>query len=248
MYYIIEILKKIIESELEPKIPVHLNIIPSNSILEERKISKSEIFISDEGFTLDRMGIGNIDGNLKKNEIKDVFDGDGEKSVFKLSKKPVKPLIAVEHPENTIKKINKEYAIDYNLNTVKFFNSPKKGKKNIIIRYYPLDTPVNQIFSIRLKINCIMDVLSSNPKECDDITTKIIQILLLNEEKISKEGIHLNFVRSGNNTIQLTHKNPNNIQILYNRRLAYDLETSIRIDSHVPVIGKIILQEDKFNS
>jgi len=90
------------------------------------------ISVANVTFDVKDVGVGSTIGRDNA-QAHEKFSGDGERTEFILSEKPVRPLYAVEHPPGS--KLNEaDYTVDYGRSAVMFHTPPKKGEDNVSVK------------------------------------------------------------------------------------------------------------------
>ena len=251
---------------------LHINKKKINPIDEDYKNTNFPfVSIYDTGFTFEKIGIGYIGGQQKSETIEQEFDGNGKNLIFNLSDIPLRPLISIQSPKGIAKKEKDDYVCNYFTKQIRFNVPPEKGKKNVIVKYV-LAKNSSEIKILRLKFNCIIDIWSNvDNVECDSITLQIIKTILLNEGPLNSKNIHIqgvdcinlktrldniqddndsnndnnnNYKKNSNKSSKLVAKE-NKDDSIFGRRLNYNIESDIRIDTPIPIIKDIVIKEKR---
>jgi hypothetical protein len=190
--------------------------IPKNSISTKIKDLKKTpaVQVTNVSFRLGDKSLGRpIVG--EENLQKDVFSGDGKKTEYKLSEKPVRPIISVESPIGS--RIDESmFTIGYREATITFNDPPETGKNNIAIRYIkPFET-----VGLHLNLTYHINVYGDNEEERDTLTEKVLESVLKGEERLNGESLSLEFVKGFNITVS-----PENLPNSYGKTIEYTVNT-----------------------
>jgi hypothetical protein len=269
LYFIIDEITRVLKDGLIDFKTLNITIKKIDPIEENKKNNSfPSISIYDNGFTFDKIGIGYSGGQQRQEIIEQEFDSDGKNIIFKLTNRPLRPIISIQSPKGIIKKEKDDYFFNYSTNQIKFISPPEKGKKNVIVKYV-LAKNSAELKILRLKFNCIIDIWSNTDNvECDSITLQIIKTILLNEGSLNSKNIHIQGVncinlntsddddinnyndnkkRKNNNksNSKVINKENKDDYYLFGRRLNYIVETDITTDIHIPIIEDIKVKEKK---
>jgi hypothetical protein len=230
----------IIEDALIKILQEKLTNVPKDNIttrkIDLEKATFPFLSLYDADFTLEDLGIGRESGESKE-EISEKFSGDGKKSSFQLSVRPIKPIISIESPLGQIRKENEDYTVDYEKGVVAFFSPPEKGKENILIRYFS----AKGVFVTRgLKVNAkyYIDVWASDKDTCDSMAIDVIKALLIGRDELAKKGLNIKPIQGYNIEPEKEFLN-----LAFGKRLEYSIETDILVRIPTPLIEKIKIQK-----
>lgn len=229
----------IIEDALIKILQEKLTNIPKDNITTRKIDLKKTTFpflsLYDVDFTLEDLGIGRESGESKK-ELSEKFSGDGKKSSFQLSVRPIKPIISVESPTGQIRKEKEDYTVDYEKGVVTFLSPPKEGKENILIKYH---SAKGASITRGLKVNAkyYIDVWDSEKDACDSTAIEVIKILLIGRDDLAKKGLNIKPIRGYNIEPEKEFSN-----LAFGKRLEYSIETEIYVEIPTPLIEKIEIQ------
>jgi hypothetical protein len=206
------------------------HIPPENIISGEPDFSKTKsISLTNTGFTIEELGIGGS-GGVKKEEIMDKFDSDGIKKDFKLTQKPLHPLMNVESPAGTKKKELDDYTINYAGGLVSFRSPPEKGKDNVQIKYY-IARAVGETRNIKFILTFSLAVWANDPNEKNNITLEVVKVFYRERSNLAKRGIsEIRLIKGYSTDAGETKK------VI---RVDYQVESTIHIEMPLPPIEKI---------
>ena len=194
--------------------------VPKNSISTKIKDLKKTpaVHVTNVSFRLGDSGLGRpIVG--EENLQRDVFSGDGKKTEFKLSEKPVRPIISVESP---LGKKNDEsmFTIGYREATITFNKPPATGENNIAVRYIkPFET-----IGLHLNLTYNINVYGKDEEERDTLTVKVLESVLKGENKLNGESISLKLMTGYN-----IATSPENLKDAYGKTIEFTLDTPLII-------------------
>ncbi len=185
------------------------------------------ISVANVSFDVKDVGVGSTIGgeNARAHEK---FSGDGERTEFILSEKPVRPLIAVEHPPGS--RLNEaDYTVDYGRGVVIFRTSPKKGADNISVKYLkPFE-----IKGLRLNLIYHIYVWASDEAQRDKIAVEVLEAVLREETSLDKQGVYMKLVKGFNTSIDDEAEN------VFGKTLEYMIEADLRVEVPYPRMEKI---------
>ena len=185
------------------------------------------ISVANVAFDVKDVGVGSTIGgeNARAHEK---FSGDGERTEFILSEKPVRPLIAVEHPPGS--RLNEaDYTVDYGRGVVIFRTSPKKGADNISVKYLkPFE-----IKGLRLNLIYHIYVWASDEAHRDKIAVEVLEAVLREETSLDKQGVYMKLVKGFNTSIDDESEN------VFGKTLEYMIEADLRVEVPYPRMEKI---------
>ena len=185
------------------------------------------ISVANVSFDVKDVGVGSTIGgeNARAHEK---FSGDGERTEFILSEKPVRPLIAVEHPPGS--RLNEaDYTVDYGRGVVIFRTSPKKGADNISVKYLkPFE-----IKGLRLNLIYHIYVWASDEAQWDKIAVEVLEAVLREETSLDKQGVYMKLVKGFNTSID------NEAENVFGKTLEYMIEADLRVEVPYPRMEKI---------
>jgi len=192
------------------------------------------ISIVNVKFKFDEVGIGR-GVNATDKETQELFSGDGKKKSFSLSRKPLRPILSVEHPLGTRRKENVDYIVDYETGTITIRSPPKKGSDNVLIKYLmPLETR-----GLKIKAKYQISVWSEDEVQRDKITLDVIKTLLKEEAAFNGMGISIKPLRGFNSSLDEAPKG------IYGKTIEYVVEAYLQVEISLPRIEKIEIKEKK---
>jgi len=189
------------------------------------------ISVANVAFDVKDVGVGNsISGENAR--AQDIFSGDGERKEFILSEKPVRPLIAVEHPSGS--RLNEaDYTVDYGRGAVIFNKSPKKGEDNISVKYLkPFE-----VKGLKLNLRYHIDVWTSYETQRDAITVEVIEAILKEETSLDQQGVYLKLVKGFNTSLD------NGSDNIFGKTLEYMIEADLRVEVPYPRMEQIDIKK-----
>jgi hypothetical protein len=203
---------------------------PENIIIGEidQKKAKS-ISLLITGFTVEELGIGGS-GGVKKEEVVEKFDSDGKKKDFKLSQKPLRPLISVENPAGVIKTEPDDYTVNYAGGLISFRMPPEKGRGGVLVKYY-IARVVGESRNLKFTLAYSLTVWADDQNERDKIALEVIKVLYRERANLAKRGVsEIKLIKGYSAEIAETKK----VSII-----EYQVETTVKIEMPVPPIEKI---------
>ena len=219
-----------IESALIEVLKEQLKSVPEGNIdIKKSKPGRKlpTISVSNVAFDVKDVGVGSSIGgeNARAHEK---FSGDGEKTEFILSEKPVRPLIAVEHPSGS--RLNEaDYSVDYRRGAVTFHTPPKKGEDNVSVKYL-------KPFEVKgMKLNLVyhIDVWASDEAQRDAITVEVMEAILREETSLNQQGVYPKPVKGFNTSID------NGSENAFGKTLEYMIEADLRVEVPYPRMEQI---------
>ena len=210
--------------------------VPKNSISTKIKDLKKTpaVQVTNVSFRLGDSGLGRpIVG--EENLQRDVFSGDSKKTEFKLSEKPVRPIISVESPLGN--KINDNmFSIGYREATIIFNEPPTSGENNIAIRYIkPFET-----IGLHLNLTYNINVYGKDEEERDALAVKVLESVLKGESKLNGESISLKLVTGYNIDVI-----PENLKDAYGKTIEYTLDSPLIVLIESGIMEEIDIQPPK---
>ena len=217
------------------------------SVLQEnlKKVPKGNIGVKmPEPKKLPSISLNNIDFETKDlaigrtisgegREAQETLSGDGKKTDFNLTEKPVKPLIGVEYPAG--KRLDeRNYKVDFEKNLIIFQTPPAKGKDNILVKY---NKPI-EIKTLKFNLRYYLNIWAESEAQRDDIAVEVIETLLRNEELLSQQGIGISPVKGFNIPPDDDKGN------MHGKTLEYLVETDLQVPTAVPRIEKIEIKKE----
>lgn len=184
-----------IENDLIAILQKNVGEVPKENIsakMSDLNIEKNlpAIYIRNIDFKIEEVGIGRV-ASTKSNEVKEYFNGDGEKVNYILSKKPLKPILLVEHPLGRRRTENVDYVVDYKTGLIIFKFPPEEGSNNILVKYLvPVETK-----SVKLNMKYYISVWSRDEAQVNRILFSIIKTFLKEGERLISKGILIKPVR-----------------------------------------------------
>jgi len=188
------------------------------------------ISVANVSFDVKDVGVGSTIGG-ENARAQDIFSGDGERTEFILSEKPVRPLIVVEHPSGS--RFNEaDYTVDYGRGAVTFNTPPKKGEDNISVKYLkPFE-----VKGLKLNLQYHIDVWASDESQRDAITVEVMEALIREETSLNQQEVHLKLVRGFNTSLDDGSEN------VFGKTLEYMIEADLRVEIPYPRMERIDLK------
>jgi hypothetical protein len=212
----------------------NLKSVPKDNIgiKEPKPKNLPSITLTNENFEIIEVGIGRSIGGEGR-ETQETFSGDGKKTEFNLTEKPVKPFIGVEYPAG--KRLDeRNYKVDFEKNLITFQTPPAKGKDNVLVKY---NKPL-EVKTLKFNLRYHLDVWAENEAQRDEIAIEVIETLLRNEELLSQQGIGISPIKGFN--IPTDDDNGK----MYGKTLEYLVETDLQVPTAVPRIEKIEIKRE----
>lgn len=185
------------------------------------------ISVANVAFDVKEVGVGSSIGgeNARAHEK---FNGDGERTEFILSEKPVRPLIAVEHPSGS--RLNEaDYTVDYGRGAVMFRTPPKKGEDNVSVKYLkPFE-----VKGMKLDLVYHIDVWAGNEAQRDAITVEVMEAILREETSLNQKGVYPKPVKGFNTSLDEGSEN------VFGKTLEYLIEADLRVEVPHPRMERI---------
>jgi len=188
------------------------------------------ISVANVSFDVKDVGVGSTIGG-ENARAQDVFSGDGERTEFILSEKPVRPLIAVEHPPGS--KFNEaDYTVDYGRGAVIFNSPPKKGEDNISVKYLK----PYEVRGLKLNLQYHIDVWASDEAQRDAITVEVMEALIREETSLNQQEVNLKLVKGFNMSLDDGSEN------VFGKTLVFMIEADLRVEVPYPRMERIDLK------
>jgi hypothetical protein len=201
-------------------------------IKEPKPKNLPSITLTNEDFEIKEVGIGRSIGGEGR-ETQETFSGDGKKTEFTFTEKPVKPFIGVEYPAG--KRLDeRNYKVDFEKNLIIFQSPPAKEKDNILVRY---NKPI-EVKTLKFNLRYHLNVWAEDGAQRDEIAVEVIETLLRNEELLSQQGIGISPVKGFNIPPDDGKGN------MYGKTLEYLVETDLQVPTAVPRIEKIEIKHE----
>lgn len=216
---------KIIQDRLKSP---NINIIIIKPDLKSIKLPLIAVY--DERFKFMQEGVGSSFGERKK-EITDEFNSDGKSTVFKLSAKPLRPMISVTGPQGLMRELD-EYKIDYANGNLILRSPVSKGKK-LVVKY---NIASSEVLSLRLNIKYNIDIYASSKAECDNICIDVMKAIMLADELLISNNITMKPFIGANIEDNIEGNR-------FGKRLIYIIETYITTEKSVPIIEEIEIKK-----
>ncbi|HEY3274854.1 MAG TPA: hypothetical protein VGJ92_13870 [Methanocella sp.] len=138
-------------------------------------------------FALDDTGAGGITGT-RFEEVTDTFAADGACTKFKLTRPPVRTLIAVESPAGKPMAEITDYGFDIAKATVMFRKAPATAKEGVRVRY-DIPKAVSEVRSLRFAMTYKVLVKSPGVREREDMTVEVVKTFQQAKDQLRKLGI-----------------------------------------------------------
>ncbi len=211
-----------IESTIVRVLQEQLKTVPKENIHSKNPGAGAKlpaVSVSNVDFEIGEVGVGRSIGGEDATQL-DRFSGDGKKNEFVLSEKPVRPILAVEHPPG--KKLGEAgYSVDYRKGAVTFASPPEKGEDNVYVRYLkPFETK-----GLRFKLRYHVNVMAKDEDQRDEVAVEVMETLLREEEALNREGVFLKPVKGFNAQLNdESNKGP------YGKTIEYLIETDLIVE------------------
>ncbi len=182
-----------------------------------------------------------VGSNLReeRNESLETFSADGNQTTFRLSSKPLKPLVRIESPAGVTRREKVDFTVDYAEGEIRFNSPPEKGRKGVIARFFPLQN-VTLISGMRVEAKYNFDLWGGTREECNNLAVDLIKTVLLGREKLSTQGLVVRPV-SGSIIDGVNSKT-------FGRRIRFNVETDFYAETPVGAIERIEVQEKAIES
>lgn len=223
-----------IESALIEVLKEQLKSVPEGNI-DIRKPKPGgklpAISVANVAFDVKEVGVGSSIGgeNARAHEK---FSGDGERTEFILSEKPVRPLIAVEHPSGS--RLNEaDYTVDYGRGAVMFHTPPKEGEENVSVKYLK----PYEVKGMKLNLVYHIDVWAGDEAKRDAITVEVMEAILREETSLNQQGVYPKPVRGFNTSLDEGSEN------VFGKTLEYLIEADLRIEVPHPRMERIDIKK-----
>jgi hypothetical protein len=163
-------------------------IPPENIFIEEFKAKKQRtISLVNSEYFIEELGIGSS-GGIKKEEIAEKFDADGEKLEFKVSQVPVKPIVSVQSPPGTEKKDTDDYTVNYDTGTITFRAPPEKGKDKVLVKYV-ISKAIAETRYLKFLLNNSLIITSDNIEDRNKLTIESLRVLYAGRPAMTAKGV-----------------------------------------------------------
>ncbi len=223
-----EVILEFLRKHLSESIP------PENIIIGDIDPKKAKsISLSNTGFTVEELGIGGS-GGVKKEEVIEKFDSDGKKKDFKLSQKPLRPLISVENPAGAIKKEPDDYTVNYAGGLISFRMPTEKGKGSVLAKYY-IAHAVGETRNLKFILAYSLTVWAHDQNERNKTALEAIRVLYRERANLAKRGVSEMKLIKGYSA-EIAEKKKVSI-------IEYQAETTVKIEMPVPSIEKIEIEK-----
>lgn len=228
-----------IENDLIAVLQKNVEDVPKENISARKPDLNIEenlpaIYVRNINFKIEEVGIGRV-ASTKSNEVEERFSGDGEKVNYALSKKPLKPILLVEHPIGRRRNENVDYVVDYKIGLITFKSPPEEGSNNILVKYLvPVETK-----SVKLNMKYHISVWSRNEAQVNRILFSIIKTFL-------KEGGELNFKGTLIKPVRGFSIPAEDLpEGVYGKTIECLLETYLQVEIQLPRIEKIEIDKKR---
>ncbi len=166
--------------------------VPKTSIIARDGVAAKPkglpaVYLSSPEFIVEEAGIAGAEPELKTT-VEDKFNGDGKITEFELSEKPLRPLIAVQHPLGAQRKETEDYSVDYTAGRIRFREAPDKGKGNVYVRYNGAKSAAEQR-SMELNLKYLLGISAKDQTECSEVAIDVLKALLIAKDTLEKQSI-----------------------------------------------------------
>lgn len=210
-------------------------LLPRDAVAAGEPDLKKPQFLSlvCTSFSAGEEGIGGS-GGVGREAATDDFPADGKTSEFTLSKKPVRPLLAVETPVGTARNAPDDFTVNYDTGVLTFRVAPEKKTKVRV--NYNTEITTGETRTIRFFLTYHLVIGAGTREECDAIILETIRVLIRERPRLEKGGVaELRLVRG------FARVYPENRDRTVDV-LEYEAQTTIRIEIPVPPIERITIQ------
>ncbi|MDI6729983.1 MAG: hypothetical protein QMD06_00350 [Candidatus Altarchaeum sp.] len=218
-----------------------LKVVPGENINVKRPDFKKSplpsISFENIDFKTEYLGIGASSGE-KKEGVHDKFNGDGKTEKFKLSKKPLKPVLIVEHPLGAQKREIDDYFVDYEKGVINFRIIPENGKDNISVKYF-INSSIGETKGMKFNLRYNLCVWAKDEAKRDEIAMEVLKTLVISADELNDEGIVLRAVGGANLNDE---KIPEGV---FGKSIECTVETEIYVEIPYERIKKIEIKEGK---
>ena len=266
---LVDLIKKGVSTVKDDNVLTNFPSFPDISEIQNFNSSLPSILVHDEGFVFEPDNLGISYGEARE-ETSQQISCDGKSSDFLLADAPVNSIISVEVPLGNKLSEHEDFLLDYKSGVLKFRTPPSKGKDNLLVHYLGA-RKVGESKGIRLSVKCFIDCFAKSSYECDNVVLEVIRAMLLSNEDLSYRGFNIRALQSmkihNNGAESLTatedkkgdgsevdaamksrrksssrssRKEPTNAA-LFGRRLVYQIDTNVEIDTRIETIKGIRL-------
>jgi hypothetical protein len=223
-----------IESAIIEALKKQLKSVPKGNIDIKKPTPGGKlpaISVANVSFDVKDVGVGSSIGG-ENARAQDIFSGDGERKEFILSEKPVRPLMAVEHPSGS--RLNEaDYTVDYGRSAVIFNKPPKLGEDNISVKYLkPFE-----VKGLKLNLRYHIDVWAGEETQRDAITVEVIEAILKEETSLDQQGVYPKLVKGFNTSLD------NGSDDVFGKTLEYMIEADLRVEVPHPRMEQIDIKK-----
>ena len=170
--------------------------IPKKDILIQKSTTPPKktpaLYVWNRSFQASDSSIGGT-GPESSEGVQDEFDGDGKRTQFELSGRPLRNQLTLEYPPGRARKEGEDFRVDYATGVVTFSSPPDKGRK-VAVRFLS-SKGAGEAKMLRLKLVYDLDVWASDPSEIGSVTNQVASAVLLSRESLAAKGIQLRLVQ-----------------------------------------------------
>ena len=225
-----------IENAIIKVLQENLKVVPKDNIGTKKNDFQADknlpaISLNNIDFDIEEVGIGRFIGE-EDVELQETFSGDGKKRGFTLAEKTIGQLIAVEHPPGRRLKERDDFTVNYESSMIKLHATPPKGENNIVVRYLK----PTQIKGLKFNLRYHLNVWATDEAQRNSITTKVVGILLREEESLNQQEIFITPIKGFNISDREVPKG------VYGKTIEYIVKTELQVETPIPRIEKIEVQ------
>lgn len=174
----------------------NLTNIPKKDIVIQKSTTPPKktpsLYVWNKAFQASDTSIGGS-GPDTSETVQDEFDGDGKRTQFELSSRPLRSQLILEYPPGRPRQEGTDFKVDYIAGVVTLSTPAEKGRK-VTVRFLS-SKGAGEAKMLRLKLTYDLDVWASDPSEIGAVTNQVASAILLSREPLAAKGIQLRLVQ-----------------------------------------------------
>jgi hypothetical protein len=174
----------------------NLTNIPKKDIVIQKSTTPPKktpsLYVWNKAFQASDTSIGGT-GPESSESVQDEFDGDGRRTQFELSGRPLRSQLTLEYPPGRAREEGTHFKVDYTTGVVTLSTPAEKGRK-IVVRFLS-SKGAGEAKMLRLKLVYDLDVWASDPSEIGAVTNQVASAIILSRESLAAKGIQLRLVQ-----------------------------------------------------